>query len=570
MKKSIKLYSSSLLLPGNLKWKEISKDYFLDFGNYGMAQIDFKMKSNELKNNFCNVWIIFSEDTLTPSKILDISESKKLNENEIQSLINSYLNPLIDFLNQSPNPFIISFLSLGRLENPIANSLSRSLLHKFNRTFEETLFDLQNKFKNLYILNIDESFAKEGVSRCYDKRNYYLTRCHLSMIGLSILTKKLKDILQRLDQPRKKVLILDCDNTLWGGVVGDLGISGIKLGQDGIGQAFKDFQINIKNLTKQGIILAISSKNNEKDVIEIFDHHQEMVLKKEDIVIFKANWQDKTNSIREIASELDLSLDSLVFWDDSSFERDQIKNNLPDVCVIEPDGEIFNWANQLLEIPEFSQFNTTNEDFKKLSQYKARAFFQSELKKSYNKIDYLKTISMSATSFFVDESTIQRAQQLCSKTNQFNLLTKRHTEENLRFLIQQGNILKIYSLKDKFGDHGLVGLAIAKKTNYEQVYFLDSFILSCRVIGRYFESFMLSDVIYELRKRNVKYLLANYEPTSKNQVCSMFLSDHNFESIKKLIFFSGCNDYGNDACFIDLNNYSLKNIEIYEDINGPS
>ncbi len=377
------------------------------------------------------------------------------------------------------------------------------------------------------------SFSYYGYAKIFDRRNFYLANSRISVEGLEILIRDLGLVLNRIYKPSKKLLILDCDNTLWGGIVGEEGIEHIKLGQDGIGKAFLNFQKTIKLLSNQGILLAISSKNNEKDVLNIFEKHESMQIKKNDIINFKINWDEKYKNILKISKELDLGLDSFVFWDDNPFERDKIKKNLPEVLTVEPNDDVVHWPDQLKELTELSKFSVTKEDEIKVKQYKIRSKFVTEKRKFSDEIYYLKSIKLKATRINIDESNITRAVQMTQKTNQFNLRTIRYTNDEINKIAnQKKNISFLVKLKDIYGDHGIISLLLAKKLDNKSI-FIDTLLISCRVLGRNLGTWVLRELKNMASKLGYENIYAEYIETNKNIICKSFYQNHNFEEIKK-------------------------------------
>ena len=357
----------------------------------------------------------------------------------------------------------------------------------------------------------------------------------MSNEGLKILYEIILKILKKIYIPQKKLLILDCDNTLWGGVVGDLGPNKIILGQDGLGKAFQDFQNVIKSYQKKGLMLALCSKNNEKDVIEVFKKNKNMIISLKDIVIHKINWEDKSKNIREIAQELNISLDSFIFWDDNPIEREKVKKSLPEVSVIEVGEDVENWPKKLLNLENIGRYNVTQEDKNKTIQYKNRSKFISDLKKSKNlELEYLKSIKLSPKFEKISSSNISRAVQICEKTNQFNLRTLRLKEDFFENLSNSKDYFcELVHLKDQYGDHGKVGLYIVKKISKKEG-FLFNFIMSCRILGRYLEFYMMQRILNELKKNKINTLFAEHIPTDKNQIVKNFLTECKFKKTNKL------------------------------------
>jgi FkbH-like protein len=343
------------------------------------------------------------------------------------------------------------------------------------------------------------------------------------------------NVIKRSISASKKVLILDCDNTLWGGVVGEDEIGGIAIGGDGLGHVFRDFQLAIKALKDAGIILALASKNEEKDVWNIFDNHNEMILKREDIVISKINWHEKSQNIKQIADELGLGLDSLVFWDDNPIEREKVKKSLPDVTVVDAPKEVYDWPEILSNLYDFSRFEITSEDISKSDQYKSRAEFKKAKKNvSFDQGEFLKQINLKPLMSNVNSSNLSRSAQLTQKTNQFNLRTQRYTETEIEEMLSNNdNQCFILSAVDDFGDHGHIGLSVVKYNYDFSSAFLDTFLLSCRILGRDIELWMMQSILNKLNQDGIKTLEIEYIETERNGLVKDFLSkcDSNYKKM---------------------------------------
>ena len=296
----ISITSSSFVLSQNPIWKILNK------------KINFNYVNN-LSDGFSN-----SEKRDLLIGIIFISDfydySFKYNQKKINQIVKSITFLIEKRLNKTTKPVILC-ISKWIPENIIRTVMNESITDKIYNCLIKNITKIQKKNSNLYILKLDKYFSYKGFLNSFDERNWYLANCKLSVSGLETMVIAIKKVLNRIEKSPHKVLVLDCDNTLWGGIIGEDGISGIKLGQDGLGKAFVDFQKIIKNLMNEGVILAVCSKNNHKDVIEVFNKHSSMYLKKKDILIFKVNWSEKFLNLKEISNELGLSLNRFVFWD---------------------------------------------------------------------------------------------------------------------------------------------------------------------------------------------------------------------------------------------------------------
>ena len=417
-------------------------------------------------------------------------------------------------------------------------------------------------------MNIDDLFSFHGLKNCFDERNYSLFRCRLSTLGLKLISEKLSEIIFRINNTNKKVLLLDCDNTLWGGVIGEDGLEGIQLGQDGVGLAYIEFQKAIKKIQENGIVLALVSKNNVDDVMNVLEKHKSMILKKSDIAAFKINWRDKSTNIRQLSKELFLGLDSFVFWDDKPIERDKIRNQISDIQVIEPNNDISYWSKQLLEYSGFSKFQITKEDYVKTKQYKSRSTFLERKRSTKNEIEYLKKIELKTKLISIKSDNISRAAQLTEKTNQFNFNTKRYKIAEIKKL-QKNNFCFLVELADVYGDHGIVSFFILQKT--KETLLVDLFLMSCRIMGRYLENWILNEIRKIAMKHKKKYILFEFIPTKSNKVLvSNFIKSNNLKKIEKknIEKFEKQNinleNKSKTEYYILNTKQKIKNLEIYE------
>lgn len=555
---NIEIKSTSFLIPNNPSWESLNKQNELSFSEYN--NIFNKTKFDQ--NSDCEIFILFLKDIIDYYKILDknkASEIKKI------KLIVGFIEKKIS--TSDKKNFIFSISSYYYF-NHINSSRNKSVEKEVEICFYQELYKLSKKYSNLYILNIDDLFSYHGYKNCFDERNYMLFRCRLSTFGIKILSNKLSEIIHRIKKTNKKVLLLDCDNTLWGGVIGEDGMEKINLGQDGIGLAFLEFQKAIKKIQESGIILGLVSKNNHEDVMRVLDKHKSMIINKKDISIFKINWDQKSKNIRQISKDLFLGLDSFVFWDDNPIERDKVRNELKDVEVIEPHEDESYWAKQLLEYSGFSKFKITKDDQVKTKQYKSRGTFLEKKDSSKNEILYLKKIKIKAQLKNIDTDNIDRASQISQKTNQFNFSSKRYQISDIKNL-KKTHLCFLINLKDIYGDHGLVSLVVLKK--YTKILYVESFIMSCRIMGRYLENWILEKIKKIASQNKIKNIVFEFIPNKKNKdLINHFIKLNDFKKIKK-------NDLINmeerlkhikksnkDTEYYTINiNQKIKNIEIY-------
>jgi FkbH-like protein len=326
----------------------------------------------------------------------------------------------------------------------------------------------------------------------------------------------------------RKLLIVDLDNTLWGGVIGEDGLDGIHLGPpSAVGERYQNFQRYLKDLKQRGVLLAIASKNNPEDAAEVFRRHPSAVLHIDDFVSSKVNWDDKASNIRKIASELRLGLDSFVFLDDNPAERCAVRRELPDVIVPEVSGEPAESIAALERGLYFQAVRLSVEDRRRNDSYFSEVR-RAELAEAIGSVDdYLAELAMQIESGSVNHETSLRVTQLINKTNQFNLTTHRYSLEEVQSRITSPDYwCRWYRLKDRFADHGLIGVLMAHVT--AKLWSVDTWLMSCRVIGREVEAFMFRDLVQRARESGVEQITAQYIPTAKNGLVAQLLPRFGF------------------------------------------
>ena len=551
----IEIKSTSYLLSDNASWNSLKKNNKLIFSEYN--NIFSNPKSNDKIQ--CEILVLFLKDIIDYYKVL---KNEINNENKKIRLIIKLIKEKISIYEKKN--FIISISSYYYL-NHLNSSKNKPLEKEIEFFLYKELYNLSKKHDNLYILNIDDLFSLHGLKNCFDERNYSLFRCRLSALGLKLLSNKLSELIFGISNANKKVLLLDCDNTLWGGVIGEDGIEKIQLGQDGLGLAYTEFQKAIKKIQESGIIIALVSKNNSGDVMNVLENHKSMILKKKDIAAFKINWREKSDNIRQLSKDLFLGLESFVFWDDNPIESNKVRNEISDIEVIEPEKDISYWSKQLLEYSGFSKFQVTKEDYVKTKQYKSRGIFLEKKKSSKNEITYLKKIKIKTKLISVENDNVDRASQLTEKTNQFNFNTKRYKIADIKKL-KKNHLCFLVKLSDIYGDHGIVSFFILKKN--KEILIVDLFLMSCRIMGRYLENWILSEIKKIAITNKKKDILFEFIPTKKNKdLINIFIKLNNLKKItKKKIEEKNLKlENRSKAEYYILNTkQKIKNLEIYE------
>ena len=452
--------------------------------------------------------------------------------NLIQDRLNLFKS-IIQQLRKKTNALILinNFYLRKAVKDGILDVKSELGIKEFILKFNLEAIQLCKNEINVFLVDSDKVVANGGVES-FDRKMEFMADLLLSNQALLNLSKEYARYIKSMKGIIKKCLIFDLDNTLWGGVIGEDGINGISLGTSYPGNTFLEFQKAILNLYNKGFILAINSKNNFEDAIEVFRKHPNMVLKEEHFSILKINWQDKATNMREIVHELNIGLDSLVFFDDNPSERALIKQELPEVLVVNLSEDSSTYRDSLENLFAFDLLKITEED-KKRNQMYSQQKKRKELETSSNSMEeFLTNLEIKVNISDCDSFSLSRVTQMINKTNQFNLTTKRYDGSQMQTFFENQNY-KIYivKVKDKFGDYGITALAIIKKE--EEVWIIDSFLLSCRVIGKTIEKALLQQIIEDAKKENVKILKGKFIPTEKNKPCSTFYQENGFSKFEK-------------------------------------
>ena len=383
------------------------------------------------------------------------------------------------------------------------------------------LLDKLDNAGNVYPLNAGKWIEMAG-ERAYNPRLWYTGKIPFGNEVFKAAATDIKSALRGLEGKARKLVIVDLDDTLWGGVVGERGWQYLILGgHDPDGEALVDFQRELKSLTRRGVVLAIVSKNEEAAALEAIEKHPEMVLQAEDFAAWRINWQDKAQNILDLAAELNLGLESAVFIDDNPAERDRVRESLPEVLVPDWPADKRFYPQALLSLGCFDQPALSKEDQRRSQMY-AEERQRTVLKKAVGTLDeWLQTLGLTVHVEALQESNLARATQLLNKTNQMNLATRRLTEhEFISWCREAGRQVWTFRTSDKFGDSGLVGIASAEADGRRAL--LRDFVLSCRVMGRRVEETMLNVAVGWARRQGLEELRAVCLPTERNKPCNDF------------------------------------------------
>ena len=430
----------------------------------------------------------------------------------------------------------IIYFNYPEIEDTVFGSYANKVESSFTyqvRKLNYELMGLSQQFPNLFICDIAGLQNKIGRDQMFAANVYTSTEMVLSIDALPYVASRVMDIVCAVKGQFKKCLILDLDNTVWGGVIGDDGLEGIQLGHGlGIGKAFTEFQMWVKKLKQRGIIICVASKNNEETAQEPFEKHPDMVLKLDDIAVFQANWDTKVDNIRTIQQILNIGFDSMVFLDDNPFERNIVRENIPGITVPELPEDPSDYLEYLYSLNLFETASYSNLDKDRTKQYQVEAQRVSLSKTFTNEADFLKSLNMvSVVSGFTKFNT-PRVAQLSQRSNQFNLRTVRYTDADIEALANAPEVIDLsFTLEDKFGDNGLIAVVIMKPQDKETL-FVDTWFMSCRVLKRGMENFTLNTMVEKAKAAGYKKIIGEYLPTPKNKMVEQHYPDLGFTAIE--------------------------------------
>lgn len=410
-----------------------------------------------------------------------------------------------------------------------ANRVDGSLIYQ-TRLLNLGLMKLAQSYDNLSIVDLAALQAQIGRQAMFSPSVYASTEMVLSIDALPPVAYRIGQVIAAQRGTFKKCLILDLDNTLWGGIIGDDGLEGIQLGHGlGIGRVFSELQQWCKKLQQRGIILCVVSKNDESVAKEPFLHHPDMVLRLDDIAVFIANWETKVDNIRAVQQILNIGFDAMVFLDDNPFERAIVREHIAGITVPELPEDPAEYLEYLYGLNLFETASASDVDNKRTQQYQQEAR-RVELKRSFtSEQEFLASLGMEARVEPFNAFNTPRVAQLTQRSNQFNLRTVRYTEDDVRRLAQDPEVIDLaFSLNDRCGDHGLIAVVVMRPIDSESL-LVDTWLMSCRVLKRGMECFTLNRMVEEARARGYRRIVGEYIPTAKNGMVAHHYSDLGFK-----------------------------------------
>ena len=498
---------------------------------YNQVERQFLDPSSELYQTDADFIVLFQSTHKLGEKhsLLSPSQQESLAEERLAFVASVSENPMLASKK-------IICLNYPEIEDTVFGSYATKVTSSFTyqvRKLNMGLMDLSQRYANLFICDIAGLQNKLGRDMMFAPNVYVSTEMVLSIDALPYVASRVMDIICAIKGQFKKCLILDLDNTVWGGVIGDDGLEGIQLGHGlGIGKAFTEFQMWVKKLKQRGVIICVASKNNEETAKEPFEKHPDMVLKLEDIAVFQANWETKVDNIRTIQRILNIGFDSMVFLDDNPFERNIVRENIPGITVPELPQDPGEYLEYLYSQNLFETASYSQADKDRTKQYQVEAQRVSLQKTFSNEADFLKSLDMTSVVSGFNKFNTPRVAQLSQRSNQFNLRTVRYTEADIEALGQNPDVIDLsFTLEDKFGDNGLIAVIIMKKQD-EETLFIDTWFMSCRVLKRGMEDFTLNTMVEAAREKGYKRIVGEYLPTPKNKMVENHYPSLGFQKLE--------------------------------------
>jgi FkbH-like protein len=451
-----------------------------------------------------------------------LEKFNKSNPALVNLLANNELEDIVGLVNmiQSQSSAKVIFYNYSEIDDAVYGSFSNKTPNSFLFQLRKLNFSLMEyavENSNFHIVDLSTVQNQIGKSNLFKPSIYINSEMVLSIDSLPIIAKKTLDIIAAINGSFKKCVILDLDNTVWGGIIGDDGIENIQIGNLGIGKTFSEFQYWVKKLKNRGVIIAVCSKNTESVAKEPFKKHPDMILKLEDISVFIANWGSKVDNIRQIQSILNIGFDSMVFLDDNPFERNIVRENITLITVPELPKDPAEYLEHLYSLNLFETISVTKEDIERTKLYQENTQRKLTQLEFTNENDFLKSLNMQSKVDSFNKFNIPRVAQLSQRSNQFNLRTIRYSEIDIENISQSEEYFTFaFTLEDKFGDNGLISAVILQKNG--KVLFIDTWIMSCRVLKRGMEQFILNTIVNYANENGFETIIGEYIKTKKNEI----------------------------------------------------
>lgn len=539
--------SSSQYLSRSIKAKLEETDFNYDLFCSGFGELELELGSGDSQYHGFHAdytVIINSSEVLKDDfSNLPYSSKRSFAENKLEQIVHKWsLVPCGEVLQSN---FVFIPDNLFGVKSPVIVESFEYQIRKLNYLMTEKAIEF-----GITLIDINMLQNLVGRDNFFNLKQYYLGKFSISSKYSDHVAELIhKKIL--LDSGKViKCVVLDLDNTLWGGVIGDDGLEGIKIGQNMIGKIYSDIQCYFKQLKERGIILCVCSKNEMKNAREVFEKHPEMILKLDDISVFIANWNDKATNIKYIQETLNIGFDSMIFIDDNEFERELVKSMIPEITVPSLPSDPSEYLKYLIEANYFSVNSFEKEDSSRTLMYQAEAKRRNESVKYESVEKYLQSLEMISHYSDMNKFTIGRVEQLLQRSNQFNLTTKRYSKQELNHLVKESkNRVLTFDLSDKFGKHGIISVLVLKITT-DEIY-IDSFVMSCRVLKRGMENLILDTLVNIANELNIDYIKGEFIESKKNKIVKDLYESLGFEGKEAGIFVLDVNKYCKQKYFIE-------------------
>lgn len=520
-KKIFLLSNFNLELLANFLEKNLKeKNFIVENSEYN--QINQFLRSKKNNKNIDNILFVWLSAYFFIPELINYKKTTQT-KNEIFEKTDEFIEMIKKKSEEfeyilMPQLFIDGINRENNIQELKSEFSQKNLVDEINMRIKKKLISS----KNIFLIDTIRWFNNFG-NKSFDRKMWYYAKIPFSFNFLKYISDEISSTIKDLYEINKKLIILDLDNTLWGGVLGDLGYRGINIGgHDPQGEAFQDFQKEILKLKNKGIVLAICSKNNKINVDEVFEKNKNMILKSGDFVFKSINWNDKAENIKLILKKLNLTSSSAIFIDDSKHERDRVKSVFKDITVLEISSDPTTFVDTLLEVENLSSVKLTNEDKSRTKMYQDEGERENLKIKIKSNLEWLKELKINLNVEKLNDINFDRSLQLLNKTNQMNLKTNRYSDRSLKnYLKKKNNYMFAFEVTDKFGSSGITCIVGLTKKNKNII--ISDFVMSCRVFGRGIEFAILNFISEFAKKIGAKFIEFKYIKTKKNSPTLNFL-----------------------------------------------
>lgn len=528
---SINFYSNftAKLLDAFFKVEFFKISFLANINYYSYGQIEENIFDKNTSSLDINFFHYTTEDIFENLSLNLIQQQKEQIFFKINEKIDNIIILIKQLRKKSDSVIFLSNFSFNgdNLINIFQNNLTLTELEVINK-LNEKVKKIGQKFSAVYIYDYNSFVLENGFTNIIDKKLWYMSKIPFKLEYQSKLIQSYIKAIKPIYKTSSKCLVLDLDNTLWGGILGEDNIESVKLSDQFPGNIYKDFQKFVLNLREIGVLLAIASKNNLKDVLDFMNRNDDCLIKEKHLSSIKVNWNEKAQNIKEIANELNIGLDAIVFFDDNPIEREWVRTQLPQVTVLETPKNPIYYKDCIIKSCVFDKISITEEDRKRSFLYADEKKRKKHQKSFKNYDDFIKNLNMVITIKEVSKSEMKRVTQLTNKVNQFNLTTKRLDESQILQFIETNNKIFGIRLKDKFGDLGLVGV-LTTKTVKKHICHIDNFLLSCRALGRKVENETINFLLSYLKKNYFTEVKGTFNLSKKNMQAKDFYKNIGFK-----------------------------------------